>query len=326
MTPLATARTLLWMMRSAIRQALAGRGLWLMLAGSLLIVAVVSSIRIEGARPLRPEGEIELYGADDRPLDDPSRRPGMVSIGFGAVRVGLFREADDQVRFLLSILARWVAGVAGTLLALGWTAASMPEWLRPGSAGALLARPTPRWAIVLGRALGTMTVVGLPAAVLVAGTWLAIGLRTGVWPSGYLAALPLFLVNFAAAYSVSLWLAVWTRSTPACLFGSMTFWLLCLAINSAHHAAASMPGLAPGSAAVPGPLRAVLGLGYWALPKPCDLALAMDRSLGVAQQVLPRLDEAAAGPAALAWSVGSCVIFAAMLLGFTARRLARLDL
>jgi len=57
-------------------------------------------------------------------------------------------------------------------------------------------------------------------------TWFALGLRTNVWDMTYWWCIPLLLLQFAVLYSFSVLLAVTTRSTVACVFGSLLFWLL----------------------------------------------------------------------------------------------------
>jgi hypothetical protein len=77
---------------------------------------------------------------------------------------------------------------------------------------------------------------------------------------------PLLLLHFAVFFSFSAMLAVATRSTVACVFGSVVFWLLCFALNFGRHAAALLPEMQRNS----GGLLAVLEVGYWTLPKPLD--------------------------------------------------------
>src|SRR5437764_1178461 len=77
----------------------------------------------------------------------------------------------------------------------------------------LLAKPTPRWMLLAGKYVGVLAFVLVHAMLFVGGTWLAIGVRTQVWDASYLYAIPLLLLHFAVFFSVSLLLAVCTRST-----------------------------------------------------------------------------------------------------------------
>lgn len=215
-------------------------------------------------RGLRPRawdrGMEEVGKAGARVID------GEVGFGFGAVRVPLARNREDAVAAVQVWLAGAVADTAGVLLALLWTAGFLPTFLEPQSATVLLAKPAPRWAILFGKYLGVVLFVALQAALFVGATWLALGARTGVWAGAYWLAVPLLVVNFAVFYAVSAFLAVWTRSTVACAFGVLLFWMLCWAMNYTHHRLAAFP--AEGFAPAAGTL---LDIGYWVLPKPFDL-------------------------------------------------------
>src|SRR5205823_5746525 len=72
-------------------------------------------------------------------------------------------------------------------------------------------------------------------------------------------------------------LAVSTRSTAACVVGSLLFWLLCWAMNFGRHALASLR-LEEATAA----FGRTVDLGYWLLPKPADFSLILHTALAAA--------------------------------------------
>src|SRR5262249_8059761 len=156
-------------------------------------------------------------------------------LGFGAYRAPLFRDGEAAVCFLELVLAQGVAGGGGILLALVFTAGVVPAFLDPRSSAVLLAKPVPRWLLLLGQAGGVLAFVGFQGAVFVLGTWVALGLRTGYWPAGYLLCLPVLLIHFGAVYSGSVLLGVSTRSTVVAVFGSVVLWLLCWGMNYGRH-------------------------------------------------------------------------------------------
>jgi hypothetical protein len=191
---------------------------------------------------------------------------GDVTLGFGLVTIPLGRHRDDAVKFIQLWLAGAIADTVGVLLALLWTAGFLPNFLEPHSASVLMAKPTPRWAILLGKYLGVVLFVALQATLFVGGTWLALGCKTGVWNFSYLLAVPLLTLNFAIFYSVCTFFAVATRSTIASVFGTLMVWLLCWAINFAQVqlSAASVSGVSPAS-------KPIVAAAYWTLPKPFDM-------------------------------------------------------
>ena len=171
----------------------------------------------------------------------------------------------------MRLVQLWLAGVladtVGVLLALLWTAGFLPTFLEPQAVTVLLAKPAPRWSILLGKYLGVVLFVGLHAVLFVAGTWWAIGISTGVWEAAYWFAVPLLVVNFAIFYAFSAFLAVCTRSTVVAVFGTLLFWVLCWAMNMTHHHVVGfdVQGLTPVSSFL-------VEAGYWILPKPLDMS------------------------------------------------------
>lgn len=270
--------------RDTFRQSLASRAFWLALGLTGLCVLLCLSVRLEGYTAARPDGETELFGADNQPFTGMNKDAGTVSVAFGAIRLRQFRDGPAEVVFLQTILAKWGAGAVGLLLVLLWTSGFLPEFLDPRAATVLLAKPVPRWGLLAGKCLGVLAFVAFQGATFLAATWLALGARTGVWDGAYFLCLPILLLHFAVFFSFSALLAVATRSTVACVFGSALFWVLCAATNLGRHAAhglAELRGLTPH-------FGRALELAYWALPKPLDFHAVLLGALGA--------EDATAGP------------------------------
>ena len=182
------------------------------------------------------------------------------------------------------MLAEWVAGGGGTLLALVWTAGFMPEFLQPASASVLLSKPVPRWALLTGKYIGVLTFAAIQVMIFIVGTWAALGLATGYWVPRYLLGIPLLLVHFAAVYSFSVLVATITGATLACVFGSVGFWAFCWGINYGRHCLLALQSSLP-------PLHPVLGglveAGYWILPKPADMGMILHQLLDAGNSFRP---------------------------------------
>src|SRR5262245_58370631 len=93
--------------------------------------------------------------------------------------IGLFtfdigKSRDDSVRLIQLWLAGVLADTVGVLLALLWTAGFLPTFLEPHAVTVLLAKPVPRWSLLVGKYLGVVLFVALHAVLFVAGTWLGI--------------------------------------------------------------------------------------------------------------------------------------------------------
>jgi len=279
-----------WLVRDTFRQALAARTFWLMLSVSALCIVFCLSIHIDAGPPLRPPGEIELYDGEGQPLTGPNLHPGQLTLGFGAVRLALFRDAAAEVQMVQTLLAFWVAGTAGMLVVLVWTAGFLPVFLEPGSVAVMLAKPVPRWLLLAGKWLGVLAFVAFQESVFFGGTWMALGLRTGVWSPQYLLCIPLLLVHFSIIYSFSVLMAVCTRSTVACVFGSILFWFICFAMNYGRHAVVAMPYLEADRAPFSSSMQGLTEAAYWVLPKPADQVILLDQALQAGDHfdVLPR--------------------------------------
>jgi ABC-type transport system involved in multi-copper enzyme maturation permease subunit len=250
MNPLSSLSAIHWLIRDTFRQSLSAGIFWLMLAVSLVCVALCLTTTV-------------VPGGDDD--------AGRLDFAFGAVQITLDQGPAIAVRTLEVQLAGWIADALGLLLALMWTAGFLPSFLEAGTAAVLLAKPIPRWILLAGKCLGVLVFMAVQDGVFVGGTWLALGLRTGVWDATYLLCLPLLLLHFAVFFSFSAMLAVATRSTVACVFGSILFWLLCWAMNFGRHAFLLVPEL---HAAASG-LGPTVEFGYWLLPKPLDCHLIL---------------------------------------------------
>lgn len=320
--PKQTLAAIAFLVFDTFRQAAASRLILLALGLTGLGVLTCLSVRVQGARTLQIPGEIELTDAQRRPLTGSNATLGRMTIGFGVASVGNFRDVESQVRFLQVILARWAVGVAGTLLLLASTAGFLPEFLRPGSSSILLAKPVPRWALLTGKVVGVIAFVAALTGGFIAGTWLALGVRTGVWSPGYLAAWPLVVAQFAGLYSASVVAATCTRNTAASLFAALACWMICLGVNDARETIQAPSG-APSHPPV---TRIAVEAAYWVLPKPLDMSRMLDRAVGASDHFTVQADSKAdVTGREIAALLGSSLAFAAVMLAVAGRQLSTTD-
>ena len=288
-----------WLVRDTFRQALASGIFWILLAVSLLAIGVCASAGVSGPARLAQPGE----NGDFLPRGDKRctrhaakmKQSGVIAVegdltlGFGAVRIPLARDAHNAVHFLQLVLAGGVADTLGLLLTLIWTAGFLPGFLDGRSISVLLAKPAPRWALLAGKYVGVLTFVLFHSVLFVGGTWLALGLRTRIWDASYLYCIPLLLLHFAVFFGMSLLLAVLTRSTVVCVFGSILFWFVAWGMNYGRHAVVTSAQLMP-----QGHFSAALGwlldAGYWILPKPADFSVLLFGALDAKDYFGPVFD------------------------------------
>src|SRR5262245_7905849 len=275
----AALNVLRWLTWDTFRQAVAARVFWVMLIVSATAVLFCASVSIRGGRVQHTPGEPTEFLPRGSGMDQKdSERQGVVEVqgeltlAFGAVRVPHARDANDSVHFLQLVLASGVAGTIGVLLTLVGTAGFLPSFLEPQAASVLLTKPVPRWLLLLGKYLGMICFVTLQATIFVVSTWFTLGAVTNVWTEAYLLSIPLLVIQFAFFYGFSMFLAVSTRSTIICNIGTVLFWLLCNAVNSARIEFLLDPG-------TPALLRWPLEAVYWLLPKPVDFNLILIQAL-----------------------------------------------
>jgi ABC-type transport system involved in multi-copper enzyme maturation permease subunit len=328
MNPSAAVYAIRWLIIDTFRQALATRIFWIMLTVSGVFILFCLSVQVSGGLEEKLPDPKKAHAFGDPKLPGPA----MLTMLFGAypVETGT-RSREEAVHFLEVILATMVASYVGFLLLVLWTAGFLPEFLQPSAAAVLFAKPVPRWTLLLGKYLGVVTLVGFQVGIFFVGTWLALGLKTGFWHYNYLAAIPLLIINFAVIYSFGVLMAVLTRSTVACIFGCILFWVLCWGTNYGHHLAYALPTLSQGQSHMSPLTWFFVQVSYWALPKPADMEWILQDALGAGSYFFAISEstgfkEAIAGKAVdKIWSVLSSLLFTILMLGLSTRHLSQTD-
>ncbi len=327
--------TILWLIRDTFRQSLAQGIFYVLLAISVLSIAVCLSISVSGRDTLWQGHESpDFVSRKEEISKEPERlksagvivADGKLTLAFGAVDVPLARDTREGVHFIELILAGGVADTLGLMLTLIWTAGFLPSFLEGRNICVLLAKPAPRWVLILGKYLGVLSFVFVQSLLFVFGTWVAIGLRTGFWDPTYLLCVPLLLLHFSIFFGFSVLLAVCTGNTVVCVFGSLLFWCIAWSMNFGRHALAMSTDLV--SEAMPSSyLTALVDFGYWILPKPADLSMLLFNSLGAGSHFGKLLDLHAleAHGFSMTLSVLSSLAFAILMLFVSARRFQTTD-
>lgn len=326
------------------RQAWASRLTLLMIVLTVCCTMFCASLSIEGEYELRDEpSNPELLSRSGAPYAPPSAEEvarqgggyrsdrGTLVLGFGLLRVSLFRDGEAMVRYLLAVLALGVAGGLGTLIVLVWTSGFLPDFLQPSAISVLLSKPVPRWSLLVGKVAGVIAFATVQFALFLGATFVATGLSTRYWFTGYLWTLPVLMVNFTIFYGVSALLAVRTRNAILCVAGAALFWIVCLSVNTLRHSDVSaarpvggeQPAAAAQSLAMPPNAGSwsttrtqLLEAFYWVLPKPADLVILLDRMILAERDVgLPSAlrDAAATGRWSAGWSLLTSLSFATLV-------------
>jgi ABC-type transport system involved in multi-copper enzyme maturation permease subunit len=103
--------------------------------------------------------------------------------------------------------------------------------LRKGTVDLLIVKPVNRVSILIYKYLGGLTFMLLITGIVVLGSWLAIGLRSGIWGWRFLLLIPILTFQFGIFYSVSTLFAVLTRSTIVSIMMTALTWVILFVVG-----------------------------------------------------------------------------------------------
>ena len=136
----------------------------------------------------------------------------------GAVSIlGIQRTVHPiyDVRKFVNISCSWVSTtlyIWGTFLAVFASSGLIPSVLEPGRIALLLSKPLGRTTLLMGRYLGNLLVVLLNHVYLIGSIWIIIGLKTGIWETRFLAAIPIAVFIFSVLLCVVVLIGVISES------------------------------------------------------------------------------------------------------------------
>jgi ABC-type transport system involved in multi-copper enzyme maturation permease subunit len=198
-------------------------------------------------------------------------------LGKSALGMQLYTIEDT----LVNRFGAWVAILVSVII----TAFFIPNMLRKGTIDLLLVKPVGRVTLLCYKYMGGLTFTVLNTAVAVLAVWIVIGLRSGVWTTSFLLAIPVVTFYFAILYSVSTLSAVITRSAiVAILLTCMTWFALAsvgmlYTLPKALRQVEDMQSTPPESRFSEGAWVNVVNAVHYVLPRPKDLEYLMTHHL-----------------------------------------------
>lgn len=184
----------------------------------------VESVRTESAGEGEAVFRIQAKGA----AENFSVWPHSQSLFFGAIGGDADRGAPPGYLVYVAqdyLLGRFGAAVA-MVVATIITAFFIPNMLRKGTVDLLIVKPANRVTLLCYKYLGGLSFMFLITVVVVGGSWLVIGLRSGMWGGRFLLLIPILTFQFAIFYAVSTLFAVLTRSTIVAIMMTCGTWAL----------------------------------------------------------------------------------------------------
>ena len=166
--------------------------------------------------------------------------------------------------------------IVGLVLALFLTSNNVPAIARQGWVDLLVAQPIARPTLLLGRALGSLTVVTIGVTYLVIGSWMILRWKTGFGNAGYLVAGAIILFSYFVCYSAAVLVGIVTRNAPVAGFSGLFVWAAGHILYPFHNFPEWRAALRAGW-----PRQLATGISeslYWILPKNQDLGQAAVRA------------------------------------------------
>ncbi len=142
-------------------------------------------------------------------------------------------------------MAPWVSNVetwivtgqgAGLTLLLSTviTAFFVPNLMRKGTIDLLISKPIHRWYLLLCKFVGGLSFMFITTVVIVAGLWIVLGVRTGLWSTAFLLGIFVLTVQFAILYAVSVLMGVLTRNPIVSILVTCVWWFVLFLIGNAY--------------------------------------------------------------------------------------------
>ncbi len=133
--------------------------------------------------------------------------------------------------FFLQAIMKIGLGIIAILVAIVVTSPMVPDLFQAGSLHLLLSKPISRSLLYLSKVTGGCIFVAINIAYLLLGLYLVAGIRLGIWNSGILVCIPIFVFIFLIFYSVSALAGLIWKNAIICVVVTCLFWALCFTVG-----------------------------------------------------------------------------------------------
>jgi ABC-type transport system involved in multi-copper enzyme maturation permease subunit len=189
-------------------------------------LSYLKEVRVTAGKPADPADirfDVTTHGSTvTRELDWPHE-----PVVLNALPLSFWRwPVSTFVRFWEDILVGTFGAAIALLLSAVITAFFIPNMLRKGTVDLLVVKPIHRTTLLLYKYVGGLAFIFLNTSFVVVGIWLVLGLRTGMWGTGFLASILVITFQFALYYAVSTLFGVLTRSPIVAILMSGLAWVV----------------------------------------------------------------------------------------------------
>jgi ABC-type transport system involved in multi-copper enzyme maturation permease subunit len=186
------------------------------------------NVSVTGVTPKGREGNALVYEVTTEGTKGVRGWPHEPGLFFGLLPMSIFRSSlSTSVFFITNALVGGIGAWVTIILSVIITAFFIPNMLRKGTIDLLLAKPIQRVSLLVYKYLGGLSFIFINTAAVVAGVFLVLGLRSGLWVTGFLWMIPILTFFFAILYAVSTLMGVLTRSAIVAILVTIAFWFVC---------------------------------------------------------------------------------------------------
>ncbi len=135
---------------------------------------------------------------------------------------------------IIPLVMRLGLGIAAMFVAIIITSPMIPDMFQTGSLHLLLSKPLSRNLLFLTKFLGGCIFVAFNIIFLLIGLYIYAGTRLGIWNTGILWCIPLFIFAFMIFYSVSALVGLIWKNPIICVVITAAFWGVCFGVGLIH--------------------------------------------------------------------------------------------
>ncbi len=161
-------------------------------------------------------------------------------ITYGGLKLGgALPFTEKQIRpfietGIIPLVMRLGLGIAAMFVAIIITSPMIPDMFQTGSLHLLLSKPLSRNLLFLTKFLGGCIFVAFNIVFLLVGLYIYAGTRLGIWNTGILWCIPLFIFAFMIFYSVSALVGLIWKNPIICVVITAAFWGVCFGVGLIH--------------------------------------------------------------------------------------------
>ncbi|MEP7234135.1 MAG: ABC transporter permease subunit [Ignavibacteriota bacterium] len=130
---------------------------------------------------------------------------------------------------VVSVMLYFMTVCVGVFATTGFVTSQMEK----GTIDLLLSKPVPRWLYILGRYIGSVSIIFLQVIWFVTGMWCVVSLSLGSWHIAFLSSIFFITLGFAGIYSVVVLISVLSRSSALSIVIGIGMYFISLLISAA---------------------------------------------------------------------------------------------